>query len=91
MPSQFNSYIDNIDTDFWQDLCKNRGHLRHYDKGEAFITAGEVGRYIGYVESGALKYVCYSSDGTHHVIGLEFLYTIRPPRRPLFQISTTTL
>lgn len=55
MPTQFNSYIDNIDTDFWQDLCKNRGHLRHYDKGEAFITAGEVGRYIGYVESGALK------------------------------------
>ena len=38
MPTQFNSYIDNIDTDFWQDLCKNRGHLRHYDKGEAFIT-----------------------------------------------------
>lgn len=72
MPTQFNSYIDNIDTDFWQDLCKNRGHLRHYDKGEAFITAGEVGRYIGYVESGALKYVCYSSDGTHHVVGLEF-------------------
>lgn len=72
MPSQFNSYIDNIDTDFWQNLCKSRGQLRHYDKGEAFITAGEVGRYIGYVESGALKYVCFSSDGTPHVVGLEF-------------------
>lgn len=72
MPSQFNSYIDNIDTDFWQNLCKSCGQLRYYDKGEAFITAGEVGRYIGYVESGALKYVCYSSDGTPHVVGLEF-------------------
>lgn len=72
MPSQFNSYIDNIDTDFWQNLCKSRGQLRHYDKGEVFITAGDVGRYIGYVESGALKYVCYSSDGTAHVVGLEF-------------------
>lgn len=51
MQSQFNSYIDNIDTDFWQNLCKSRGQLRHYDKGEAFVTAGEVGRYIGYVES----------------------------------------
>ena len=72
MPSQFNSYIDNIDTDFWRNLCQSRGQLRHYDKGEAFITAGEVGRYIGYVESGALKYVCFSSDGTPHVVGLEF-------------------
>lgn len=72
MPSQFNSYIDNIDTDFWENLCISRGQLRHYDKGEAFVTAGEVGRYIGYVESGALKYVCYSSDGTPHVVGLEF-------------------
>jgi hypothetical protein len=72
MPSQFNSYIDNIDTDFWQNLCKSRGRLRHYDKGEAFIMAGSVGRYIGYVESGALKYVCYSSDGVPHVVGLEF-------------------
>ncbi len=72
MPSQFNSYIDNIDTDFWQNLCKSRGQLRHYDKGEAFIMAGNVGRYIGYVESGALKYVCYSSDGIPHVVGLEF-------------------
>lgn len=57
MPSQFSSYIDNIDTDFWQNLCKSRGQLRPYDKGEVFITAGDVGRYIGYVESGVLKYV----------------------------------
>lgn len=70
--AQFNSYIDKIDTDFWQNLCKSRGQLRHYDKGEEFVTAGEVGRYIGYVESGALKYECYSSDGTSHVVGLEF-------------------
>ncbi len=70
--SQFNSYIDNIDTGFWRDLCKSRGELRHYKRGEEFITAGTVGRYIGYVESGALKYVCYSSDGTPHVVGLEF-------------------
>ncbi len=55
--AQFNSYIDNIDTDFWQNLCKSRGQFRHYDKGEVFITAGDVGRYIGYVESGVLKYV----------------------------------
>lgn len=71
-PSQFNSYIDNIDTEFWRQLCTVHGELRHYDRGDEFITAATVGRYIGYVESGALKYVCYSSDGTPHVVGLEF-------------------
>lgn len=72
MPSKFNSYIDNIDTGFWRELCVGRGELRHYERGEEFITAGTVGRYIGYIESGALKYECYSDDGTPHVIGLEF-------------------
>lgn len=72
MPSQFNSYIDNIDTEFWRDLCVGHGELRHYEKGDEFITAGTIGRYIGYIAQGALKYECYSSDGTSHVIGLEF-------------------
>ncbi len=70
--AQFNSYIDRIDTDFWRELCKSRGKLHHYKRGEEFITAGTVAYYIGYVQSGALKYVCYSSDGTPHVVGLEF-------------------
>lgn len=72
MSKKFNSYIDNIDTEFWRDLCMSRGELRHYEKGREFIKAGTVGRYIGYIKSGALKYECYSSDGTPHVIGLEF-------------------
>lgn len=71
MTSRFNSYIDNIDVSFWRDLCR-RGAMRHYDRGVEFLTAGTVGRYIGYIESGALKYVCYSSDGIEHVVGLEF-------------------
>lgn len=70
--SHFNSYIDNIDTDFWRELCISNGVLRHFEKGDEFITAGTVGRYIGYVEQGALKYVRFSSDGAPHVIGLEF-------------------
>ena len=70
--AQFNSYIDNIDNDFWRDLCLSRGELRHYGKGEEFLTAGTIGRYIGYIKSGALKYICYSSDGAPHVTGLEF-------------------
>ena len=69
---QFNSYIDNIDAHFWRNLCLSHGELRRYEKSEEFLTVGTVGRYIGYIKSGALKYVCFSSDGTPHVTGLEF-------------------
>ena len=72
MPSNFNSYIENIDTGYLRDLCMNQGELRHYEKGEEFITVGAIGLYVGYVKSGALKYECYSSDGTPHVTGLVY-------------------
>ncbi len=72
MTDNFNTYIDNINTDFWRDLCLTEGELRHYAKGEEFISAGKIGRYIGYVKSGTLKYVTFSQDDTDHVIGLEF-------------------
>ncbi|MDE5810779.1 MAG: Crp/Fnr family transcriptional regulator [Muribaculaceae bacterium] len=72
MPSQFNSYIDRINTEMWRNLCVTNGQLRHYNRGDEFITAGKVGQYIGFIESGSLKYECYSEDGTPHVIGLEF-------------------
>ena len=46
--------------------------MRHYGKEEEFLTAGTIGRHIGYIKSGAHKYACFSSDGTPHVTGLEF-------------------
>ncbi len=72
MTERFNTYINNIEVDFWRDLCINEGELHVYTKGREFVKAGTVGRYIGYVKSGTLKYVAFSDDGTEHVIGLEF-------------------
>lgn len=68
----FNTYIENINPDFWRDLCLGTGVLRHYGKGEEFASAGRPAQYIGYIKSGTLKYATYSTDGTEHVIGLEF-------------------
>lgn len=72
MPEKFNTYINNINSSFWRQLCLNEGELRHYKKGEDFVSAGSVGRYLGFVKSGTLKYVAYAEDGTTHVMGLEF-------------------
>lgn len=70
--SNFNTYYENIDYDFWRDLCVKQGMLRSYGKGDFFIEHGQVGRYIGYIKSGTLKYVAYAADGSERVVGLEF-------------------
>ncbi len=70
--SNFNAYYDNIDQDYWRNLCINSGMLRHYEKGELFVEQGQIAKYIGYIKSGALKYVVYADDGTECVVGLEF-------------------
>lgn len=73
MPStKFNTYYENIDHDFWKKLCVEQGILRNYNPGDFFIEHGQVGRYIGYIKTGTLKYVAYTADGTESVVGLEF-------------------
>ena len=70
--SNFNTYIDGINADFWRELCLNNGEQRTMHRGDTFVCAGEVARYIGYIKNGTLKYVAMSDDGTEHVVGLEF-------------------
>lgn len=70
--SNFNTYIEGINADFWRDLCLNEGELLTFHRGEAFVSVGEVGQYLGYIKSGTLKYVADSDDGTDHVVGFEF-------------------
>lgn len=72
MSENFNTYIDHIDLNAWREISVSRGTLRHFAKGEEFVSIGKVGRYIGYIQSGTLKYVAISSDGTEHVMGLVF-------------------
>lgn len=72
MAEKFNAYLDNINPGFWQDLCVSTGELRSYVIGEEFASVGSVARNIGFVKSGAFKYVAFSEDGTEHVVGLVF-------------------
>ncbi len=68
----FNSYYNNIDHDFWRSLCVERGELRPYGKGEAFVEQGTVAKYIGFIKAGTLKYLAFNDEGTPSVVGLEF-------------------
>ena len=71
-PSSFNTYYDDIDSDFWRNLCVEKGILRQYDKGELFAEEGRIAKYLGYIKSGSLKYVVNLPDGTERVVGFEF-------------------
>lgn len=70
--SEFNPYIQNVDFEFWRALCVSEGQLCIYNKGEYFVEAGTVGRHIGYIKSGTLKYTAIDENGDEHVINLEF-------------------
>lgn len=72
MKENFNTYIEHIDVKAWRELCVSKGSLRRFSKGEEFVSIGKVGRYIGFIQSGSLKYVARSADGTEHVMGLVF-------------------
>lgn len=72
MKENFNTYIEHIDFEAWRDTCISKGTLHRFAKGEEFVSIGKTGRFIGYIVSGALKYVAYSTDGTEHVMGLVF-------------------
>lgn len=71
MLKDFNTYLENIDSEFWSRLCREEGVLRRYQKGEEFITLGKVARYIGLIKSGSVKYVAYNSDMDEKIVGLE--------------------
>lgn len=71
MIKKFNTYLETMDSDFWSRLCHEYGILRKYNKGEEFITIGEVAKYIGLINSGSVKYVAYNSDMDEKIVGLE--------------------
>ncbi len=69
---EFNPYISTIDTGYWRDLCVREGELYHYETGDFFLEAGRIGRYIGFVKEGTLKYIAVDPEGNEHIINLEF-------------------
>lgn len=68
----FNKYDSLIDLSVIKDCCREKGRLCHYAKEEAFIQEGNVGKYLGVVESGYFKYTTLSSSGNDSVVGFAF-------------------
>ena len=71
MIKEFNTYLEGIDREFWSRLCREKGELRKYKKGEEFISINTVAKYIGLINAGFVKYVAYTADYDERIVGLE--------------------
>lgn len=71
MIKEFNTYLAAVDAEFWSRLIIEHGIPRIYRKDDEFIRIGDVGKYIGLIKSGSVKYVAYSSHHEEKIVGLE--------------------
>jgi len=71
--TDFNSYMGNIDTDFFRELCLRNGELRYYKRNEFILREGEVGSFFGFILSGVVKYSCTNrTENKPYNVGFSF-------------------
>ena len=70
--NRFNRYADRLDVSLLKPLFTERGERRVYGRGEPFLTAGSVPRFVAFVESGVFRYTCLDGRGNEHVVGYAF-------------------
>ena len=62
MIAEFNSYMSNIDIDFFKELCLKHGELRHYKKNEFILHEGDACSFFGFF-SDAVSFSTVAADG----------------------------
>ena len=71
--TDFNSYMGNIDTDFFRELCLRNGELRYHKRNEFILREGEVGSFFGFIVSGVIKYTCINqTENKTYNVGFSF-------------------
>ena len=71
--AEFNSYMSNIDIDFFKELCLKHGELRHYKKNEFILHEGDACSFFGFILSGVVKYSCTNrTENKPYNVGFSF-------------------
>lgn len=68
----FNLYTEYIDLTDVKNFCRDSGILCAYPKNTIFVEQGKIGRYLGLVHSGYLKYSTLTTIGEEAVVGFAF-------------------
>ena len=67
-----NTYMEDIDLQFWHDLIQRYGTLVTFDEGEYLCRHGEGSTTFGYVLSGNFHYEIEGTDHKNHVVNSVF-------------------
>lgn len=70
----FNTYMDNIDINFFKELCLRHGELKQYKRNEFILREGDTCSFFGYVVSGVVKYTC-TNQAENKVYNVGFSFT----------------
>lgn len=71
--TEFNSYMDHIDTAFFKNLCLKYGEPRHYKKNGFILREGDVCPFFGFIVSGVVKYTCTNqTENKTYNVGFSF-------------------
>lgn len=68
----FNSYIGRLDYSNFIQFAKDKGRVHVYHKKDFFIKQNEISNWIGWIETGAFRYLHTSKNGKEHVVGYSF-------------------
>lgn len=73
MANKFNSYINNIDTEFIKEICISKGKVVQLCRNDFFVKEKEIFPYIGFVDTGVLKYTCTNiAENKNYNTGFAF-------------------
>ncbi|MDE6522350.1 MAG: cyclic nucleotide-binding domain-containing protein [Muribaculaceae bacterium] len=72
MERNLNTYLEDIDLQFWHDLIKMHGNLVTFEEGEYVCHHGEKSSVFGYVQSGNFCIEIEGSDQKKHIIDNVF-------------------
>lgn len=70
--SNFNLYIEQLDYNPIIDLIKENGEECTLKKREYFVRQNDPCKFVGFVESGILRYTRINNDGNEHIVGYSF-------------------
>lgn len=70
MIAEFNSYMSNIDIDFFKELCLKHGELRHYKKNEFILHEGDACSFFGFILSGVVNTVAPTGQKTSRIMSV---------------------
>lgn len=68
----YNSYIGRLDYSKFIQFAKDKGKVHIYHKKDFFIEQNKVSDQVGWIETGAFRYMHTDKNGKEHVVEYSF-------------------